>query len=143
MERTSKEILTTDMISSQRLNSKRRGHTAPPYTSLQFREWVFAQPNFNQLYDDWVASGYETMMKPSCDRNDSTLPYSFDNITLMTWKQNHENNVVDVRRGYVYQVASGSWRAQVKIDGKPFHIKQSKNKDVALKALEEWRKKNN
>ena len=38
-------------------------------------------------------------MTPSLDRKDESLGYSFDNITVMTWKENDEKHHNDVRQG--------------------------------------------
>ena len=38
----------------------------------------------------WKSSGYNRWTKPSVDRLDDNLGYSFDNIQLMTWKENNE-----------------------------------------------------
>ena len=46
-------------------------------------------------------------------------------------------------KGYIFFVPyANSWRAFGYIDGKHVYIKSSKHKDVALKALEQWKKDN-
>jgi hypothetical protein len=51
--------------------------------------------NFKVLYKNWVKSGYEKNFRPSVDRLDSTKGYSFDNIRLVTWKENNNANHIN------------------------------------------------
>lgn len=73
-------------------HSKKRGHSLPKYTKEELKEWIFSQDNFNSLYDSWKKSEYNKDLKPSIDRIDDYKGYSFDNIRLMTWKQNNINS---------------------------------------------------
>lgn len=86
--RKTKVGVVTCIYGGMKVSSKRRQHPAPNFSSKELREWIFSQPNFEQLYTDWVASDYSRWMKPSCDRIDSSLPYTFDNLQLMTWREN-------------------------------------------------------
>ena len=45
--------------------------------------------DFNIIYDRWVALNYDKDEKPSFDRIDSKKGYSFDNIQIMTWRENN------------------------------------------------------
>ena len=71
-------------------SSKRRGHNPPDYTRFDLYSWTLAQPNWETLYNNWMQSGWQTNLVPSIDRLDDTLPYSFNNIQLMTWKENND-----------------------------------------------------
>ena len=93
--RKTKAGITTCMYGGMKVSSGRRQHVVPNFSSKQLREWVFSQPNFEQLYIDWVASDYNRWKKPSCDRIDSALPYTFDNLQLMTWKENDEKEKLE------------------------------------------------
>jgi len=94
--------LIAKIYGAQKYNSKRRGHIPPNYTKLELRVWVLSQPNFEQLYSDWVASDYDKMMIPSCDREDDDLPYTLDTLTLMTWEENDDKGRV-AKKKYVIQ----------------------------------------
>lgn len=74
-------------------SSKRRNHKPPQYTRVELRDWIFNQDNFETLYQAWVKSGYDSNLKPSVDRLDDAKGYSFDNIQLITWSENHKKNV--------------------------------------------------
>jgi hypothetical protein len=50
--------------------------------------------NFYELYNNWIDSGYKKSDKPSVDRIDDYKGYSFDNIQLMTWKENNKKNTL-------------------------------------------------
>ena len=55
------------MYSSQRCNSKRRGHNMPSYSKEEFKHWLYKN-NFQGFYKEWVDSGYLKSESPSCDR---------------------------------------------------------------------------
>ena len=52
-----------------------------------------------KLYNEWVLSKFEKYKKPSADRINDYLPYSFDNLILTTWGQNFNHSVQDVLNG--------------------------------------------
>jgi len=51
---------------------------------------VYKQPNFEELYNNWVKHGYDKWYKPSVDRLNDDKGYSFSNIQLVTWKENSD-----------------------------------------------------
>lgn len=83
------------LYKTQKMHSKRRGHEPPAYTKQEFKEWLYAN-GFKELYDAWVASGYDKWLKPSCDRIDDYKGYSLDNIRLTTWKANKDKQTEDI-----------------------------------------------
>lgn len=97
--------LTSRMYFNQVYNSRKRGHIEPEYSLALLREWIYGQKKFTLLYEDWVSSKYKQDLSPSIDRLDNSKPYSFDNIELVTFKENknrYYNNVasgVDVNTG--------------------------------------------
>ncbi len=80
------------IYNSQRSNSKKRKHPMPSYSLSAFREAVLTMALFHTLYQAWVDSDYLTDLKPSIDRDNDALPYTEDNITLMTWGENKSKN---------------------------------------------------
>ena len=86
-----KKGLSTVIYSGQVKHSLERNHPKPSYTKEEFREWLFKNSNFDELYDNWVISDYNKWMKPSVDRIDDSKGYSFDNIRLVTWRENSNN----------------------------------------------------
>jgi len=85
--RTEKGVLSS-IYNSQKNSSIKRNHHQPMYTREQLFSWATSQKIFNELYNQWVASGFETSKRPSVDRLDESKGYSFDNIQLMTWGEN-------------------------------------------------------
>ena len=83
-------------------SSKTRNHPAPNFTTEELSDWFEAQDNFKELWDNWVESGYETDLAPSPDRIDSDLPYTFDNMRVITWAQNNQLGNEE-RRGDDYE----------------------------------------
>ena len=84
---------------SQKQSSKRRGHMSPSYNLTELRRWMFDQNNFEKLYLDWEASGYDKYTRPSIDRIDDYKSYSFDNIQLTTWRENDNRGGRDIVNG--------------------------------------------
>ena len=89
----SKKGLISNIYGQQRSSSKLRGHILPTYSALQFKDWIYAQNNFQHIFDNWVKSNYNKDLIPSVDRLDVTLPYSFSNIQLITWRDNRVREV--------------------------------------------------
>lgn len=62
----------------------------PTYSLEELVAWADKQPNTAELWDSYVASGYNKMTKISVDRIDNSLPYSLGNIQLMSWQENKD-----------------------------------------------------
>lgn len=97
--RRTKDGLISIIYNSQKYNSKVRNHQPPTYTKKELKNWVFSNPNFTAIYEEWISSGYEKDLKPSIDRLNNYKGYSFDNIQLTTWKENSNNQHKDVLEG--------------------------------------------
>ena len=54
---------------------------------------------FHTIYDNWVASNYNSDLTPSLDRIDDYLPYTETNIELVTWKENKDKGHLDRKEG--------------------------------------------
>jgi hypothetical protein len=93
--RKTKKGLVYSIYSNQTLHSKQKGKSKPSYSLNELRTWLFSQELFHKLYDNWVESGYDRMLIPSIDRKNDYKSYSFDNIQLMTWKENMEKGSFD------------------------------------------------
>ena len=97
--RHSKEGIVNKIYNHQIETSKQRKHQLPSYTKDELQEWLFNQPNFDKLYNNWVESGYDKWLKPSTDRKDDYKSYTIDNIQLMTWKENFNKGHNDRKNG--------------------------------------------
>lgn len=83
------------MYKTQKRNQKVRGMGVIPYTKEELREWLY-QHGFKELYLNWKCSGYKSVLKPSVDRLNAYLGYSFDNIELVTWEENRRRQGEDI-----------------------------------------------
>jgi len=92
---------------SQMHISKRRGHTPPNYSREELYNWITSQDSFLELYNNWVESEYEKELKPSCDRLDDYLPYTFSNLRLVSWRDNRLKNYSDVLSGVSNKCSKG------------------------------------
>ena len=94
-----KSGLIAKMYNGQRQASKQRGHPKPAYTLNELLAWVVAQSSFHTLSDAWVDGGYERLSIPSCDRINSLLPYTLDNLQVVTCDENISNGHRDMSNG--------------------------------------------
>jgi len=91
--------MITQIYGTQRKSSIRRNHKMPTYTKKEFKKWILSQNNFKELYNNWVVSDYNKMLRPSVDRLDDYKGYSFDNIQLITWGENDKKGKQDRKSG--------------------------------------------
>ena len=112
-KKPSKFTLPGKIIGRQRANSKRRKHNLPNYSVKELRDWLYDQTLYHILFNKWVASGYKKELAPSCDRKDDTLPYTLDNIQLMTWAENKSKGHMMVRSNELHNptLLNGGHRA--------------------------------
>lgn len=96
-DKTEKGVIRV-MYKAQKASSKRRNMCMPNYTKKEFAKWLYDN-NFKELYNKWVLSGYNKEFKPSVDRKDDFLSYTFDNIKLVTWGENKKHQVSDILNG--------------------------------------------
>jgi len=94
-----KKGLVTRIYADQRSGSKQRGHYMPAYSKQELKDWLFKQPKFHELYDDWRESNYDTLLSPSCDRLDDYKGYSLKRLQLMTWGENKRKGESDKKNG--------------------------------------------
>lgn len=76
------------IVHSQRSSSKKRGQELPVWSVDEFYTYALADSSFCKLYSEWVKSGHNRDLKPSVDRIDCLLPYTWDNIQFMTAYEN-------------------------------------------------------
>ena len=88
-------------------NNRGRGFGLMPYSKKELAAWLYKN-GFKDLYDKWVSCGYKKDSKPSVDRIDDLIGYSFKNIKLVTWLENRQHQYLDIING----VGSGGKRCK-------------------------------
>lgn len=83
------KIVIMRIYSHQREASKRRGYEMPTYSRDELEQWLYKN-GFKEFYNNWVGSNYNKNLYPSIDRIDNYKAYSFGNIRLGTFKENHK-----------------------------------------------------
>jgi hypothetical protein len=68
---------------------------------MELRAWLYSSPLYHTLHKAWVDSGYEKDSKPSIDRMDESIGYTWDNIQLMTWRENRYKQYIDRGRAVI------------------------------------------
>ena len=77
--------------------------------------WFIKQDNFQQLFDNWKQSGFNSKLKPSGDRLDDYKPYTFDNLRLVTWGENEQKMRDDIKNGINLKKSKGC--IQISLEG--------------------------
>lgn len=91
--------LITSLYNNQRRSSKKRGHPMPDYSKEELRVRLIPDFVFQTLMNNWGNCGFHKDMKPSLDRLDDNMPYTMNNIQLMTWGENQSKARFDTRIG--------------------------------------------
>ena len=95
-----KRGLLLKIYSSQCTSSRKRGILLPEYSKEDFVEKFINDAVFVDLYDQWKKKEYSRWFTPSFDRGCDYSRYSFENINIMTWKENSEKASRQRRSGY-------------------------------------------
>ncbi len=85
--------------SSQKYSSKKRGHVQPNYSKEELAVWAEKNITFTLLYKKYTLSGYDSKLRPSFDRLKNELPYSFDNLQVLTWQENNKKKNSSSHKG--------------------------------------------
>ena len=108
------------IYSTQKRSSKRRGYNPPSYSRDEFVNWMLSNEDYLRIFNEWVNSGYDNMLLPSCDRLDDYKCYSFDNIRVVTWEENNNKGYLDRKSGINNKLS----KAVVKMDLNGNEIKE-------------------
>lgn len=87
------------IYATQKLSSALRSHPAPSYTLKELTDWANKQPQLTPLWEAYQASGHLRDLAPSIDRVNSNLPYTLDNLELVTWEVNNRRGTRDTKAG--------------------------------------------
>lgn len=83
-----KGVLNT--IYRNQLTKQKRKGIKVNYTYEEFKNKYLEDDIYLKLYNNWLKSGYLSDYKPSFDRIDNKKDYSFDNLQIITWKENND-----------------------------------------------------
>lgn len=81
----------TDSFNHQVRSCTHRGYQQPIYTKDELVKWGLNNPEFHILYEQWKSAGYHKSLKPSIDRINDYISYTFDNIQFVTFSVNQQN----------------------------------------------------
>ena len=79
--------LTANLYAKIRERSKRNNRHNNEFTLAEFREWLL-QTDICGLYGRWQECGFKADRRPSVDRIDPLKGYTFDNMQVITAKEN-------------------------------------------------------
>lgn len=97
-----------DAYRTQREVSRRKGYIQPNYSFKELKDWTAASEKFSDLFSAWKDSGYDKELKPSFDRINPLLPYSLDNLQVLTWRENYMKGIREKHLLYTYAVRHGN-----------------------------------
>lgn len=104
-------------FSRQKHFSIMRNMAPPEYTKLELAQYLKSSVFFMSLYKGWVESGYDKWLRPSIDRINDFLPYSFGNIIVATWRENFEKQIYDTRNATGTSGLKCKAITQISLDG--------------------------
>lgn len=70
-------------------DNKIKFNTDLPFSKLQFSEWILSK-NIFELLNDYRNNDFDKNFNPSINRLDDYKGYFFENMELITWKENNE-----------------------------------------------------
>lgn len=105
----------SQVFAVQTMNSKVRGHALPSYTSKELYAWAESN-GLLLIHSAWEDSGYQKDLIPSVDRNNPNLPYTLNNIRLVTWKENNDKAYED-RKSCAHVTRQNKGIQQRTVDG--------------------------
>lgn len=79
--------LVTNLYAKIRERSKRNGRQNDEFTLEEFKTFI-SRTDIRRLYERWAKCGYKTDRRPSVDRIDPLRGYTFDNMQVITAKEN-------------------------------------------------------
>lgn len=124
------------MYDTQIRNCKDRGYSLPKYTKEEFKKWLLENSTFICLYQEWVNSNYQKELKPSIDRLNDYKTYSFDNIQIITWKENRIKAYKSMKEGGNNKNNKAvDWFTAEGIFIKRFHSINEAERQTGIKAL--------
>lgn len=100
------------MLGTQRNRSKQRGHPPPAYSLDELIDWLKEQDHLTEMWNAYQDSGHNRMLAPSIDRLDDTLPYTLDNIRLVTWQENCNNAAKAASEGKLARGGGKKWETR-------------------------------
>lgn len=86
------------MYRSQFSTSRQRGQVKPNYLLKEFILWAESQ-DYIKLHQEWVDKNYIREAAPSADRLNDNLPYTLNNLRLVTWLDNKSKAHKDFKAG--------------------------------------------
>lgn len=86
--RKSYDGMRMSMYSQMIKNSKDRGMDNPNFSRDELHIWL-DNNGYAAMYLYYSKNGFKSSDRPSIDRIDDYLPYTFENMQLTTWKENN------------------------------------------------------
>lgn len=73
---------------SMNKRNKKRGHGKILFKAKEFRAWLFNQSEYKGMFEAWDRGGRNIDNVPTVDRLNDSKGYVFDNMQLLTFRQN-------------------------------------------------------
>lgn len=91
--KTPKGVLT-NIYDHQRRRCKQYGYSLL-YSLEEFQMHFINDQHYLELFGKWEQCGYKYYDKPSVDRINPDLDYSFNNIQMITWEENRKKGDIE------------------------------------------------
>jgi len=88
--------LLTNLYQKLKTRNVKNGYGELNFSLMQFKNWSANDPRFFRLFRAWVCDDYSKEFKPSIDRINPYLGYSFENMQWLTWNENYIKGINEV-----------------------------------------------
>lgn len=97
-------------------DNKNKFNLLLPFSKDEFKEWISSnyKCELEKMLKDYKESNYKKDLCPSIDRIDDYKSYTFDNMQLITWKENNDKGRISLKnKKQCSEMAKRVWSKKV------------------------------
>ena len=97
-------------------DNKNKFNLLLPFSKDEFKEWINSNYKYKleKMLNDYKESDYKKDLCPSIDRIDDYKSYTFDNMQLITWKENNDKGRISLKnKKQCSEMAKRVWSKKV------------------------------
>ena len=106
----------TKIYGRMKRDNKNKFNIDLPFTKDEFKKWLDDnyKTEIRRMLTEYKNSNYIKSLCPSVDRIDDYKSYTFDNMQLITWKENNDKGRISLKnKKQCYEMAKRVWSKKV------------------------------